>query len=160
MVLSDGAGNYRDPTTEVDWKCVGTRCFSEAGMGKDQVDANSAPHKGGLKRKRDLGFDMECARDYYEGARSLNIRAQNYGILTLDRDMEKTSFEGRKPVPNISTFGVWGVTEETIAFWESLDEAASRVSIPENGRAVGFGPGYVLTHAQFDASLGGGCFCT
>jgi hypothetical protein len=32
FVQSDNASNYRDPTTEIDLECVGARCFSEAGM--------------------------------------------------------------------------------------------------------------------------------
>lgn len=38
---SDNVSNYRDPTTEIDLTCIGTRCFSEAGMGKDDAAASS-----------------------------------------------------------------------------------------------------------------------
>ena len=33
---SDNATNYRDPTIEVDCDVLGARCFSVAGMGKDE----------------------------------------------------------------------------------------------------------------------------
>jgi hypothetical protein len=49
-VQSEKASNYRDDTTEVGLLAVGTRCFSEAGMGKDEGDANGALNRAGMKR--------------------------------------------------------------------------------------------------------------
>jgi hypothetical protein len=39
---SDQAPNYRDPTTEIDLTCIGTRLYSTEGMGKDEGDAAGA----------------------------------------------------------------------------------------------------------------------
>jgi len=150
MCQSDYASNYREPTTEVDWPSLGTRCFSEAGMGKDDVDRNTANHKAGFRRKKDEGYNFECANDVMAAARSLQLKGQNYGILRLDRDRE-TVMKGRVPVPHISNFAIWSVSPEAITFWESLDYQASLGSIAKTGRAVGYGPGHSISLKDFDA---------
>ena len=53
FIQSDNASNYRSPTTEVGIASVGTRCFSEPGMGKDEGDGNGAVIKGRMNRVRD-----------------------------------------------------------------------------------------------------------
>jgi len=58
---SDGASNYRDPTVEVGCGVFGTRCYSVAGMGKDEGDSNGADNKAKIKSKRDAGDGVECS---------------------------------------------------------------------------------------------------
>ena len=53
FIQSDNASNYRSPTTEVGIASVGTRCFSEPSMGKDEGDGNGAVIKGRMNRVRD-----------------------------------------------------------------------------------------------------------
>ena len=53
FIQSDNASNYRSPTTEVGVASVGTRCFSEPGMGKDGGGGNGAVIKGKMNRVRD-----------------------------------------------------------------------------------------------------------
>ena len=53
FIQSDNASNYRSPTTEVGVASVGTRCFSEPGMGKDEGGGNGAVIKGKMNRVRD-----------------------------------------------------------------------------------------------------------
>jgi hypothetical protein len=54
-VQSYKAPNYRDPRTKIYLSAVGSPCFSEARMGKDEGDANDALNRGGMKRSRDEG---------------------------------------------------------------------------------------------------------
>ena len=154
MSQSDNASNYRDPTTERFWYLVGTRVFSEAGMGKDEGDANAAIIKGLVRRERDTRVGLvgtECATDIIDITRRIKVvRGQNYGIITLNRKNQTRPLPGRSPVPNISNYAMWTVTDEVITFWESLDVEASKRSIIETGRAKGFGPGLVIPLIVFD----------
>jgi hypothetical protein len=61
FVPSGKAPNYRDPTTVIGLPAVGMRCFSEAGIGEDEVDANGALKRGGLKRSRGERVGVESA---------------------------------------------------------------------------------------------------
>ena len=148
FVQSDNAANYRNPTTEIDILMIGTRCFSEAGMGKDEGDANGAVIKIGLKRKRDAGNGVESAGDIMALGFSLRVPGQTHAILKLKRGNEDTGIEGRDAVNR--NFGLWAVSDQTITFWESLDVVASRLSIAATGRAVGFGPGVIVPLAEFN----------
>ena len=71
---SDNASNYRDPTTEVDLLSVGTRCFSEAGMGKDEGDGNGAVIKGKIRRVRDESNGIEHAEDLLQIGHNMGIK--------------------------------------------------------------------------------------
>ena len=69
---SDNASNYRGPTIEVDCGQLGSRCFSVAGMGKDEGDGNGAVNKrqlldlvvdteGGDCRRREIARGEGCS---------------------------------------------------------------------------------------------------
>ena len=68
FVQSDGAVNYRDPTTEIDIVQVCIRCITEAGEGKDQIDSNCAIVKRLLKQARNRGWKQRSASDYLKCA--------------------------------------------------------------------------------------------
>ena len=151
VVQSDQAGNYRDPTTDIDMVYIGTRIFSEPGMGKNEGDRNGADNKSGIRRYRDERHGLESANDVLDGANSLELKAQTNGILSLNRcNQGKGRSIKRKPVPGISNYSVWSVTPEVITFWESLDIKASYESMLVTGQAVGFGPGYKISIAEFN----------
>ena len=82
---SDNASNYRDPTTEVDLLSVGTRCFSEAGMGKDEGDGNGAVIKGKIRRVRDESNGIEHAEDPLPIRHNMGISGQTHALLYNDR---------------------------------------------------------------------------
>lgn len=129
---SDKASNYRDPTTEIDLTAIGTRCFSEAGMGKNEGDANGALNRGGMKRCRDEGSGLESAGDCLAIGESLKIPGQTHAVMKLLRDNEDSGIEGRDAVSR--NYNLWVVDESTITFWEYLDEEASKLSIKATGR--------------------------
>ena len=149
FVQSDNASNYRDPTTEVMCRSIGVRCFSEAGMGKDEGDANAGVIKGLFASKLDEGHDLECAGDLFRHATGFKVKGERYGILKVDRRYERR-VSGRVSMPHISNYGLWTLDESTITFYESLDVASSRESMLRGGKAVGFGEGVKLTIAEFN----------
>ena len=149
FVQSDNAANYRSPTTEIDLLVVGTRCFSEAGMGKDEGDANGAVVKTGIKRKRDAKNGVESAGDLMTLGNELQVPGQTHAVLKLERGNEDGGIEGRGAVNR--NYGLWAVNGVAITYWESLDVVASKLSIAATGRAVGFGPGVIVTIADFNA---------
>lgn len=148
FVQSDNASNYRDPTTEIDILVVGTRVFSEAGMGKDEGDADGAVNKRGLKRARDAGTGVESAGDCMGITDGLKIPGSTNAVLKLCRGNEDTGFEGRDAVSR--SYHIWAIDEEHITYWEYLDVEASKESIRTTGRAVGFGPGLKMTITEFN----------
>ena len=147
-IQSDNASNYRDPTCEIDLGCVGTRCFSEAGMGKDEGDANGSVNKGHFKRKRDAGEGLESSGDLLRIAHDLGMRGQTHAKLIVDRSNEVRGVAGRDSV--CRNYSLWTIDEKSITFWESLDVEASRTTMKSIGRAVGYGPGVVMTLAEFN----------
>ena len=146
---SDNASNYRDPTTEVDLLSVGTRCFSEAGMGKDEGDGNGAVIKGKIRRVRDESNGIEHAEDLLQIGHNMGISGQTHAVLNIDRSREDGGCDGRGSV--CRTYSLWTIDETHITFWESLDVEASRTSMKEGGRAVGFGPGVKMALAEYGA---------
>jgi hypothetical protein len=148
FVQSDNAGNYRDPITEIDLKCVGTRCFSEAGMGKDEGDGNGAVIKGRIRRVRDEGNGIEEAADLLEIGAGTGISGQTHATLNINRSNEDGGVIGRKPF--CRNYALWTVDDTHITFWESVDAEASQLSISNGNSAVGFGPGIKQTLAEFD----------
>jgi hypothetical protein len=148
FVQSDKASNYRDPTTEIDLPAVGTRCFSEAGMGKDEGDANGALNRGGMKRSRDEGAGVESAGDCLAIGESLKIPGQTHAVMKLQRANEDSGIKGRDTVSR--SYHLWVVDKSTITFWEYLDEEASKMSIKATGRATGIGPGVTMAIAEFN----------
>jgi hypothetical protein len=145
---SDNASNYRDPTTEIDCRFIGTRVFSVEGMGKGEGDANGANVKGKLKRLRDEGNGIESASDLLALGNQMNLKGQTHAKLQLQRGNEDSGIKGRDPVSR--NFGMWSIDEEEITFWESLDVEASKESLNTTGRAVGYGPGVKMTIADFN----------
>ena len=77
---SDNATNYRDPTIEVDCGVLGTRCYSVAGMGKDEGDGNGAVVKGQL-----AGTPVQCSADLLASSSKLRIPAQTFATLHVQR---------------------------------------------------------------------------
>jgi hypothetical protein len=151
VVQSDNAGNYRDPTVDIDMVFIGTRIFSEPGMGKDEEDKNGADNKSGIRRYRDQRHGLECASDVLEAANSLALKAQTNGILSVSRCFEgKGKASNRVPVPGISNFSMWCMKPDEIIFWESVDLEGSYESMAAGGQAVGFGPGFKITKCEFD----------
>ena len=149
FVQSDNASNYRDPTTEIDLMCVGTRCFSEAGMGKDEGDGNGAVIKGRIRRVRDEGNGIEEAADLLAIGTGTGIAGQTHATLNINRSNEDGGVSGRKPV--CRNYALWTVSGTDIIFWESVNVEASRVSIKAGGSAVGFGPGIKQSLSEFNA---------
>jgi hypothetical protein len=148
FVQSDNAANYRDPTTEIDLQCVGTRCFSEAGMGKDEGDGNGAVIKGRIRRVRDEGNGIEEAADLLDIGASTGIAGQTHATLNIDRSNEDGGVGGRKPF--CRNYALWTIDDTHITFWESVNIEASRASIKAGGSAVGFGPGVRQALSEFD----------
>ena len=147
-VQSDGAGNYRDPTTEMDLNSVGTRCFSEAGMGKDEGDANDAVIKGMMKRARDAGSGIESAGDIRAMTSTFGISGQTHAKLKVNRSAEDSGIVGRDSV--CRNYGMWTLDGKSITFWESLDLKASKETMKRTGRAVGYGPGVKMSFKEFN----------
>jgi hypothetical protein len=147
-VQSDQAANYRDPTTEIDLTCVGTRLFSTEGMGKDEGDAAGAVIKSKMKRMRDAGDGIESADDLLSMGSRMDISGQTHAKLKLRRTNEDSGIKGRDSV--CRNYAFWTIDEEYITFWESIDSEASRVSMKTTGRAVGIGPGVKMTIAEFN----------
>jgi hypothetical protein len=139
FVQSDNASNYRDPTTEIDLDCVGARCFSEAGMGKDEGDGNGAVIKGKIKRTRDEGHGIEGAKDLLDIGAGTGIAGQTHAMLNMNRSNEDGGVSGRDPV--CRNFGFWTINRQYITFYESLDVEASRASMKAGGSPVGYGSG-------------------
>ena len=148
FMQSDNAANYRDPTTEIDLKWIGTRCFSEAGMGKDEGDGNGAVIKGRFKRIRDERHGFEGAADLEHHGASMGIAGQTHAMLLIDRRNEDSGIAGRDSV--CRNFGLWRIDDESITFWESLDVLGSRESIAAGKGAVGFGPGVQKKIVEFN----------
>ena len=147
---SDNASNYRDPTIEVDCGALGTRCFSVAGMGKDEGDGNGAVNKRQLAAMRDGpdGRSFMCAADYTSASKSLTTSGQNYGELVLDRS-SSVQVVGRKSFPR--HYHLYTINDDTgLTFWEYLDPTASATSIAAGGGAVGYGVGIKEAMADFD----------
>jgi hypothetical protein len=147
-VQSDQASNYRDPTTEIDLTCVGTRLFSTEGMGKDEGDGNGAVMKSKMKRMRDAGDGIESADDLLSMGSRMDIAGQTHAKLKLRRTSEDSGIKGRDSV--CRNYALWTIDENCITFWESIDSEASRVSMKTTGRAVGIGPGVKMTIAEFN----------
>ena len=93
---SDNATNYRDPTIEIDCGSLGTRCYSVAGMGKDEGDGNNAVIKGQLK-----GTAVQCSGDLLATSSKLSIPAQTYATLGVQRknDNQVTKNNGSRNIP-------------------------------------------------------------
>lgn len=150
FVQSDNASNYRDPTTEVMCRSIGVRCFSEAGMGKDEGDANAGVIKGLFASKLDEGHDLECAGDLFRHASGFKVKGERYGILKVDRSYERR-VSGRVSVPHISNYGLWTLDESAITFYESLDVASSRESMRWSGRRIWRGRKAYYFGVQYEA---------
>lgn len=116
---SDNACNYRDPTTEIDLLCIGTRCFSVAGMGKDEGDGNGAVNKRRLSRLRDEGFGIESAGNLRSMYYTMGITGQTNAKLLVKRSREDSGIAGRSAV--CRNYSLWSIDEENITCWESLD---------------------------------------
>mmetsp|Transcript_36418 Transcript_36418/g.72193 ORF Transcript_36418/g.72193 Transcript_36418/m.72193 type:complete len:623 (+) Transcript_36418:152-2020(+) len=142
---SDNAVNYRDPTIEVDCGVLGTRCFSVAGMGKDEGDGNGAVIKGKISANRRKG--VQCSRNLLTICGELKVPAQTYAELKVDRGNDE-QVVGRASFPR--HYHLHTVASGSITFWEYLDPAASEISIKTTGRAVGYGPGVTETLTEFD----------
>ena len=149
-VQSDSASNYRDPTTDVGCPCTGSRCFSEAGMGKDEGDANCAIIKQIIRRKRNEGNGIESADDLLAIGSSMGVAGQVHTKLKLNRRNEDKGIAGRNPVNR--NFSLWTVSHDVITFWEALDVDASRLAMSEGRRALGYGPGISMSIAEFNAT--------
>lgn len=119
-IQSDNASNYRDPTCEIDLGCVGTRCFSEAGMGKDEGDANGSVNKGHFKRKRDAGEGLESSGDLLRIAHGLGMRGQTHAKLIVDRSNEDRGVAGRDSV--CRNYSLWTIDEKNITMTKSNKE--------------------------------------
>ena len=145
---SDNAPNYRDPTTTIDLPFIGTYCFSEAGMGKDEGDANDAVIKGMMSRKRDSGSGIESANDIRAMTTEFGVSGQTHAKLKVNRSMEDSGISGRDPLSR--NYGMWTVDDEYIIFWESLDAKASKETLLSTGRAVGYGPGERMSIKEFN----------
>jgi hypothetical protein len=130
-------------------RIIGVRCFSEPGEGKDQIDANGAIIKRGLASKLDEGYDLECAEDLLRHASCSKVPGQRFGIIKVHRENEN-SIPGRSSVPHISNYALWVIDENEITFYESLDSSASRESISNGGKAVGFGEGVKMSISDFN----------
>jgi hypothetical protein len=152
FVQSDNVSNHRDPTTEIDLECVGTRCFSEAGMGKDEGDGNGAVIKGRMKRARDEGHAIEGAEDLLAIGASTGIAGQTHAVLNINRPninrpMEDSGVSGREPV--CRNYSLWTINDDEITFYESIDIEASRESMKAGGGAVGYGSGIKHDREEF-----------
>jgi hypothetical protein len=148
FVQSDNTSNYRDPTTEIDLKCIGTGCFSEAGMGKDEGDGNGAVIKGRFRRVRDEGNGIKEAADLLKIGAGMGISGQNHATLNINRSNEDSGVSGRISV--CRNYALWTVDDTNITFWESLNVEASTLPIRAGGSAVGFGPGIKQALSEFD----------
>ena len=142
---SDNAVNYRDPTIEVDCGVLGTRCFSVAGMGKDEGDGNGAVIKKQIFSKRSQG--VQSASNLMDICRDLTVPAQTFVELNVNRSNDKQVI-GRESFPR--HYHLHTVALTSITYWEYLDPAASAVSIKETGRAVGYGPGVTEALTEFN----------
>lgn len=145
FVQSDNAVNYRDPTIEVDCGVLGTRCFSVAGMGKDEGDGNGAVIKKQIFSKRSKG--VQSAGNLMDICSDFTVPAQTFSELNVDRSNDKQVI-GRESFPR--HYHLHTVALTSITYWEYLDPAASEVSIKETGRAVGYGPGVTEALTEFD----------
>lgn len=191
FLQSDGAINYRDPTTEIDVGYIVTRLFSEAGEGKDKIDANCARVKRVLIAGRNRcvntynngiinimfrcvcsfvfedfllvismyvisiiyrGRSQRTAKQYHECAEEFVIAGNTNLLVMIDDSVATKGAEERQPVPDIRYYGIYSIDpeEETVTFWESLDPEESEKSISTTGRAVGYGPGVVMSISDFD----------
>ena len=144
---SDGASNYRDPTVDVDCGALGSRCFSVAGMGKDEGDSNGADNKGKVARQRDAGDGVQCADDLVAISSKAPVPANTYARLDVNR-RKNHEVVGRASFPR--HIHVFTIDATHITFYEYLDPAASVGSIKATGRVVGYGRGDVKTLAQFN----------
>ena len=144
---SDGASNYRDPTVEVDCGVFGTRCFSVAGMGKDEGDSNGADNKAKIRSKRDAGDGVECADDLVAISNANKVPANTYARLNVDRS-NNNEVEGRQSFPR--HFHLFTIDSAEFTCYEYLDPVASAASIAATGRAVGYGPGHRQALATFN----------
>ena len=93
---------------------VKTRCFSEAGMGKDEGDANGAIIKMTLKRKRGQGNGAEYAGDILTQSTAAKTPGQTRAVAILSRSNEDGGIERRIPINR--NYGLWTVSEETATF--------------------------------------------
>lgn len=158
FLQSDGAVNYHDPTTEVDLYWIGSRCFSEAGEGKDWIDSNSAIVKSIMRRSRDQGnFFQQNACEYFVSAEEHVPSGNTNCVVQIDSSGNRPVTENkfgrrRKCVEGIRNFGLFSVDSEkdTITFWKSLDYLESEKCMGEGGVAVGYGPGWVMTLDEFN----------
>lgn len=97
---SDNASNYRDPIHVVDNASLGSHVFNEPGEGKDEGDKNGGSNVQGLKRlrdssNRDVKHHQEDADDYLRGLNQINIPANSYSKVIIDRANEDTGRAGR-----------------------------------------------------------------
>jgi hypothetical protein len=86
---SDGASNFKDWTMMMDNVMLAAHLVSEAGMGKDEVDTNSANEKNTFRRLHDEGKDRLNAKMYYEQACDNPHQANTSVLLNVDVASEK-----------------------------------------------------------------------
>ena len=122
------------------------RCFSVAGMGKDEYDGNGSVLKRQIKSRRDSGDGVECANDVLTISSKLKVPAQTYAKLNVVRGNDKQVAK-RSSFPH--HYHLHTADSSSITFWEYLDPAASVVSIKESGQAVGYGPGAKESLVEF-----------
>jgi hypothetical protein len=115
FVQSDKAPNYRNPTTKIDLLAAGTRCLSEAGIGKDEGEANGALNRGGMKRSRDEVGGAKVAGSCLAIGESLKIPGQTHAAMKFQRANEDSGTKGRDAVSR--SYRLWVVGELTITFW-------------------------------------------
>ena len=152
FVQSDGASNYKEPTTELDIPVIGTRLISVEGEGKGRCDADDANVKRGFYNRWNQGESLETAVELCRVASTMGLPGHTFAVLHLDRDLDDTGVKGRVGIPEISKYSMWTVDEEgTLTFFESLDHEASRVTMLQKGRATGMGTGLQIKLDEFDA---------
>ena len=101
---SDNASNYRDPILVVDNPALGSHIFNEPGEGKNEGDSNGGNNKVGLRRLRDssnqeVKHHQEDAGDYLADLNLVNVKANNYAKLVVERMHEDTGIAGRESTP-------------------------------------------------------------
>ena len=152
FIKSDGASNYKEPTTELDIPVIGTRLISVEGEGKGRCDADDADVKRGFYNRWNQGESLETAVELCRVASTMGLPGHTFAVLHLDRSLDETGVKGRVSIPEISKYSMWTVDEEgTLTFFESLDHEASRVSMLEKGRATGMGTGLEIKLDDFNA---------
>ena len=98
------------------------RCFSEPGMGKDEVDGNKGKTMPRMMRALARGFNQEDDEEVFTALEVAKVAGQNNAVLRLDREHEDLpTKKTRHTLPNMQSMYCFGIDNAGITMFELFD---------------------------------------